>query len=341
MRRHQQSVAFCKKHLIALCAATCLATTFTHNAQAQEPIILVNPPALLAEATSKALVAWKLQLRSITTTLPSESMPSARDGAQALSNAHQARAVVWLTSNADGPALWVYDADDDRVAVRRLSVMPPFDEAAAASVALSIKTLLMHSQMAPQAKRFGAAEASSVSATQQVRPRQTMTWFFEAQGLARHSAANDQSLELRVNLGLTHLMGPMEFGASVILGPGRSIADREFRGHYSDLAFATHLRYRLHWQQWTISPSVGMSLHSTKISGTLSESEQVVAAGRFNPSLAAAAFVIRDLQGVRLGISVHSNLFLRSQRYLVKDDPVLDLPTVDLAVGTYVALPFR
>lgn len=325
---------------MTLCATVCCVITFTHSAQAQEPIVLVNPPALLEEATSKALVAWELSLRSIQAELPSQSMPGARDGAQILSATHQARAIVWLTSNDDGPALWVYDAEDDRVAVRKLSVTPPFDEASAAAVALSIKTLLMHSHTAPQEERFGAAELGAGSEPR-ILPSQTMTWFFEAQGLVRHSLAHDESLELRVELGVNRVLNPVEVAASVVLGPGRTIADRGLRGHYSDIEFATHVRYPMQWKHWTFSPGLGAAMHATKISGTLSESNKVVSARRFNPSLAAHAFVIRDLAPIRVGFGVQSSFFLRSQRYLVAGRPVLDLPTLDLEVGTYVALPFR
>jgi hypothetical protein len=343
MHRCQDSVLRISKTLITLCVAACLVITLPHSAEAQEPIVLVNPPALLEEATSKALVAWQLRLRSIEAVVPSESMPGARDSAQALSATYQARAVVWLTSNDDGPALWVYDADDDRVAVRKLSVTPPFDEASAASVALSIKTLLMHSNTAPAEERFGAEPNSTILEEPVARATMpaAMTWFFEAQGSGRHSLANDDSLEMRVALGISRLVGPMEVGAALVLGPGRTIAAPEFRGHYSDIAFATHLRYPMHWGSWSLTPSVGASLHATKISGTLSENNRVVAASRENPSLAAGVFATRSWERIRFGIGVRTDLFLRSQRYLVKDEPVLDLPTADVEVGTYVALPFR
>jgi hypothetical protein len=334
MPRRKHSLPWIGKFLISL-SALLVVITFTHSARAQEPIVLVNPPALLEEATGTALVAWELRLQSIQAELPSESMPGARDGALALTQEFGARAVIWITSNDDGPALWVYDAEDDRVVVRRLSVAPPFDEASAAAVALSIKTLLMHSRTAPEEERFGATESRSIPMPV---PEQ---WIFEAQGGMRHSLADDDSLEARVLLGLTRALGRLELGASLALGPGRTIAESSFQGHYSDVAFGAHLRHPIRWRNWTLSPELGAALHATKISGTLTSDNRAVAVRRFNPSIAAGAFLLREFPRIRAGIGARSNLFTRTQRYLVAGAPVLDLPTVDLEVGAYVAVPFR
>src|SRR5690606_12672809 len=105
----------------------------------------------------EALAPWPVSIEKVQISKAlSESMPGARRGASRISVQEQASAVVWLTSNADGHAIWMYDANDDRVVVRELLVSQPLDEAGAASAALSLKSLLMHSHSAPEAERFGA-----------------------------------------------------------------------------------------------------------------------------------------------------------------------------------------
>jgi len=89
-------------------------------------------------------------------------------------------------------------------------------------------------------------------------------------------------------------------------------------------------------------PGVSTSIHRSKIRGTLAQQgNRVVSATRLNPSVGVSLHVLRRLGELQIGLGVQSNAFLRSQRYLVQGAPVLDLPTVDLEVGTYVSLPIR
>jgi hypothetical protein len=328
--------------LMCLLTALVLVITFTHNAQADPSVVIVSPPAHLEDATRRALEAWKIPLRSVNSPVPSAEMPGASDSAKSLCEAWGARALVWITVNDDGPALWVYDRDDDRVAVRRLSIAPPFDEASAASVALTIKTLLMHSATAPQESRFGATkppDAMGGNAPAPLRVAGDAHWFAEGSLHARHSVADDQSLELRMTMALSRSWAQWQIGTAATVGPGRSVEGETFRGHFTDLALSLWVRRPLQFGRWRLSPELSGALHATKISGSLLANNRGVVDRRFNPSLGVGFIVSRRFKRVALGIGVRSNLFLRSQRYLVADRAVLDLPTADVEVGAYLSVP--
>lgn len=266
---------------------------------------------------------------------PSESMPGARDAAKALIAQYGARAVVWITSNTDGSALWIYDGAGDRVVVRRLRQAPPFDEPAAASVALSIKTLLMHSEAAPIKERFGAV---TKEASIQVTPP---VWSLEVGGWARHSSAGDDSTELRVHLGLARHLGMVDAALEIQLGPGRSVqTDTFISGHFSDLAIALQARYPISLRRSQLTPVVGATLHFTKLLGTLSESSALVEEERVNPTLDVGLRWTLTTGAVMWGVAAQSSYFVRRQRYLVRGSPVLELPELDIQVGVNVALPF-
>lgn len=326
---------------VAVCAALATLATYAHSTQANTPVLLVSPPKELRAATTMALTPWDLHVEVIDEIVPSETMPGARDRAKLLAEQHQARAIVWLTTNKDGAALWVYDAQDDRVIVRRLSVTLPLDEATAASVALSIKTLLMHSQAAPPEQRFGAEESSNPAFTPTSQTSSPPSvWSLEVQGLARHSLADDGSTEIRLGLGLSRRLRALDLAAGLILGPGRSVDSPGLQGHYSDFTLGVELRYPTTITDWTLTPSLLASAHWTEIEGTLGGTDARVSATRLNPSLGAGLLVMRRVGILRVGLRAQSSYFLRSQRYLVSGEPVLDLPSADFEFGAHIALPF-
>lgn len=328
-----------------LCAvlASAVVITFTHKAYADNSVVLVNPPTHLEDATRLALAAWKIPLQTTDSPAPSADMPGASDSARALCTELDARALVWITVNDDGPALWVYDIDDDRVAVRRLTIAPPFDQASAASVALTIKTLLMHSATAPPESRFGATPVASSagSPSPPQLPAPAALWFAEGALFARHSLADDDSLELRMSLAVRRSWHHYQLGVAATVGPGRTVNGDSFRGHFSDLGLSMWIRRPWHLGRWQLSPELNAALHATKISGTLLSTNTGIADRRFNPSLGLGTMLVRSFARVSLGLGVRSSLFLRSQRYLVGGRSVLDLPTVDVEVGAYLSVPFR
>src|SRR5205823_1369678 len=106
---------------------------------------------------------------------------AARQGA-----AQKATAVVWTTP--DG-YVWIFDVESGQAMARRVEASSPLDASAAAAVALSVKTLLRSTAVAPPAERIGVA-----------RPREELR--LEALVGAQVLFGDPKDAELRLGLAL-------------------------------------------------------------------------------------------------------------------------------------------
>ena len=305
---------------------------------AQDNVVLVNSTAPLLRATERALRPWKTSVTALDSeeVSPSESMPGARDRAQELCDAHQAQAVVWLTSNQEGEALWVYDQQSDRVVVRKLRVRLPLGDADAAAVALSIKTLLMHTTAAPPAQRFGAKEQEK-----EPRPRHaqaTSQWMAHGALLARRGVGEGHS-DARLGFGLFRNFEPLQIGVILAAGPGYGVDSPTFQGHVVNASLAMEVRIRKASGAITWMGLGQLAMHRTHLDGTLAAGGSSVEDTRYNPSLALGGALEVPLGVARFGLGLRTRYYTRSQRYLVQNAPVLDLPTVDVEVGLFVGIP--
>tara|TARA_R110002096_G_scaffold239101_3_gene430793 strand:- start:1905 stop:2897 length:993 start_codon:yes stop_codon:yes gene_type:complete len=312
-------------------------------ALAQSNVVLVNPENALLRATEKALLPWQITVTALTSeqVAPSESMPGARDRARELCSTHAARAAIWLTSNDDGEALWVYDLQSDRVVVRKLNVHRPLGDADAAAVALSIKTLLMHTSAAPPPQRFGALPIATVPSAPAPKPKQPVAasrWQAHSELLFRHGA-QDGHADARLGLGLFRTFEPFRLGLVFAAGPGYSVAAPEFRGHFADASLALEARIRKTWHGLTWVGLANLALHRAQLEGTLSPGQESVVDTRYNPSLALGGALQVPVGAAHLGVGLRTRYYTRSQRYLVRSAPVLDLPSIDLEFGMFVGIP--
>src|SRR5687768_10143644 len=114
----------------------------------------------LLRAVSLALSPWGIETIGSDAALPKSSQPEAVQAASRLARQLRVEAIVWITSMEDGSLLWVFDLRTGDVTARVLPETPPFDGAAAAAVALSVKTVLRSSVVAPPEERFGAPSTS-------------------------------------------------------------------------------------------------------------------------------------------------------------------------------------
>lgn len=112
-------------------------------------VVLLDAPSPLVRALRTALSPWGLRLESSSRTTPESSLPAAASSAQRLARELGARALVWISADADGAALWLYEASRDSVRVRAVPDRP-LDDALAAALALSVKTWLRSAEEAPE-----------------------------------------------------------------------------------------------------------------------------------------------------------------------------------------------
>jgi hypothetical protein len=213
---------------------------------------------------------------------------------------------------------------------------PPFDEPTAASVALSIKTFLKLSSVAPAEERFGAEEA--ISGGTAVGERR---WSFESGLGARHSLQDDDSGELRMALGVARRFDAgVETAVNLVTGPGREVLSERFDGHFNDTTVGLSARYWESHAGLEIGVGAAADLHLGSIRGTVDGGVQA-SASRLNPAVGADLWLRRPFAGTfELGLGAHSRYFLRRQRYLVGGESVLELPAADIQLDLQVSLPF-
>jgi hypothetical protein len=224
--------------------------------------------------------------------------------------------------------LWVYDARTEEVTTRVLVESPPFDSPAAAAVALSIKTVLRASVVAPETERFGA------NATPPLRRADRFTWDTGADFYFFAPA----KWEPRITFGGTIWATAgrhVGLGLALSAGPGVSLESATFLGRYREIAIASDARWRVfHGDTFSVCLLAGTTAHASTFDGTLEARATRIevhrvnlsfdAGGRFDLSLGGGAFV---------GASAHASYLASYQRYLVVGQPVFSLWPVSATVG--------
>jgi hypothetical protein len=124
----------------------------------EERLGLVDAGPTLREAITTALEPWNIHVIEVATPAPSATMPEAARDARSLSVGRAVNAITWISESPGGRSLWLYDARNDQLVSRQLSG-DPNDEASAAAVALTLKTLLRSSTIAPPHERLGSTPA--------------------------------------------------------------------------------------------------------------------------------------------------------------------------------------
>src|SRR5262249_32563684 len=148
--------------------------------------------------------------------------------AQKIASAQKVDALVWVTGAGSDAGLWVFDLDTQQLIARRIERVQPLDAATAAALALSVKTLLRASTVAPPPERIGAAALS--------RPREQLR--LEALVGAQAQLGVPKSVELRLGAAVAYYPRALRerFGVAlqVLAGPGVSIDRATFSGRFTE-----------------------------------------------------------------------------------------------------------
>lgn len=128
-------------------------------------VVIVDPDPRVFAAINVALSPWSLRVLRVGGPLPQADVVAATSAAKTLAEAEHAGAVLWVAppSGSQVPSLWLYDAQTAQLVVRPLTVAAPFDDAAAAAVALSVKTIMRGSPLLETSAAPSASEAASSS----------------------------------------------------------------------------------------------------------------------------------------------------------------------------------
>jgi hypothetical protein len=112
-------------------------------------VVVVDPDPRVFAAINVALSPWSLRVIRVGGPLPQADVVAATSAAKALADSERAGAVLWVAppSGSQVLSLWLYDAQTAQLVVRPLTVAAPFDDAGAAAVALSVKTIMRGSPL--------------------------------------------------------------------------------------------------------------------------------------------------------------------------------------------------
>jgi hypothetical protein len=304
-------------------------------------LALVDLPDNLREAVEITLAAWPVAIIAVSSNSVGPTMPSTAAGARGIAGEHQAAAVVWLSSSADGPALWVLDTAQDRVVARPINSDPPFDDPTATAIALTIKTLLRHSLIAPEVERFGAVEDTAQPPVPPVSEPIPRVGVEAGTGVRIRPS---EGVELRFGLALfwaPRRLAPVELALGVRSGLGTDVDTDEIAGTFRDNTISAGARVRLDAGPLAVSPYLTGSLHLTRLEGALAVDSSTVSSHRSNPSIDLGVRGAVPLGPLTIDLWIEGAAALRRQTYLVAGVEVLALPRFEAEVGLAISLPTR
>jgi hypothetical protein len=140
-----------------LAAGTAHAAPDDVGAHASPKVVVLSGNPTLDRALRMSLGPWRMRLEVVSARSPGSSMPISAMRARVLAQELSADALVWISDTSEGAALWVHDARTGNVTARS-TPSPPFDIPTAAALALSVKTVLRASGLAPEGRDAGAEE---------------------------------------------------------------------------------------------------------------------------------------------------------------------------------------
>ncbi len=264
------------------------AVLFAPVVHAGESVVLLNLSPSLEEAIEDALLPWDFQTQSVSQALPlKDEKFGVEERARQIGRDHNSRAVIWIAESEEGLALWLYDAQTELLTVRPLVSQPPFDAARAASLALTVKTLLLgrttnHTGIASRENVDIPKSGLRTEGTSDVTVYRRK-WALESQLTARHSAADDDSYQTRIALGVVYRLPALTMAVFVEFGSGQTVNVRQFRGDFSGLAVRGQLGYPLAIGHWQMEPELSLIAHATTLEGRFAA--MAIQESRINPSI--------------------------------------------------------
>jgi hypothetical protein len=344
---------------ILLIVFACLSVASAEAQSSARKVAIVEFDQTLEQAIRAALEPWNLQIVTAPGPSPGATAPRANEIARELAEESGVDAVVWISEYEQGYALWIYDVETDNIVERPISRPPPFDEATAAAVALSAKTLLRHSATAPAPERFGAAPPAEPAPPaapppnppppppKPAPPRQHVEIgppYLELENVVaiRGSRTRPSYYEPRLGLGLAWWPNARWFAlaAGVSMGTGLHIARESFQGSLIDSeAVITARACGKLGANFQVSTAAGPALQLTWLDGTVLPDRQPAQVWRAVPSVHGQ--LQADWQVVpwlRLGLRGAGLWNPRTQRYEVEGIPVLTVSRFAFDIGLVLGL---
>ncbi|HEV3191846.1 MAG TPA: hypothetical protein VGY54_15150 [Polyangiaceae bacterium] len=338
-------------------------TLLAPSAQCQgRKVVVVDADSRVLTAIDVALSPWSLSVGPMPGPLPEGNLDAASARARAIAAEQGAGAVVWI-AKARGPdetgSLWVYDAQTRQLVVRPLTVAAPLNDAGAAAIALSVKTILRSSPLvevdvpAPAVVLPPPTVPPVPVAPEQPAPppvhETPSVWRLEAIVGARTPTGTETPAEPRAALGLSAwplaFGGHFGLGAILQAGPGVPLDSAgsgryQYHGQFREASFEASAHARAKAGRWLafecqVGPALLLTSLDMDVFGTTTSDHDV----RVNPTVNAGAIVDLAL-GPRLsfGALVDASILLDRQRYRLKSVVTIEEPPVDFLLGARLSV---
>jgi hypothetical protein len=300
-------------------------------------VLVLTADPVLERSLEVALAPWKLEIVTIDGETLGDAVAAASDRATELARRYRATVVMWIGSNQTGRSVWIFDASA-RTLMHRQEPDRGDSAAAAASVALSVKTLLRASTIVPLEERAEATERAPA------RETAAPVWLrVEAQAGVRWFDLDDGTFDTRVG-GLVSFW-PRRWGGrvgaalGVSLGSGIEIEPLT-GGRFGDTSIELLLARRFSLpHRLVLEPAIGASLHITDLAGAVGSPAIRVHDRRANPSLdAALVWGASPLPHLQIGLHAGLSWLLQAQRYLAAGALVFEPAAWELDLGVQLAL---
>ncbi len=317
---------------------------FVRAAQAEPPRIatLEQDPAL-AHAIGVALASWSAEVVPVQASRPGQDMSGAISAADKIARDAGANALLWIAHGEGAEAsicsLWVYDPRTHQITVRPLAECPPYDDAASAAVALTVKTVLRDvlASIAPAEPVPGALPSTVEQPPAPPAPKHTVRALAYVAGRVPTHAAD--SVAARFGLEAAYFpawfRGYAGIAASFDAGPSLDVnRPGVFSGTFTDVSTGLMVRGRLPLRSWLwLEGGFGPGLHFTSLDGSSPTGDVAGHVSRTNVSLDALVAVEFAWRWLRAGPFLGTSFMLQSQRYFIDQELVLDVPTAQVQLG--------
>lgn len=281
-------------------------------------VVLADPDPELLRALQSTLAPWRLEV------IVDPEPPADEDAAAARAAARRARFVVWRQEGG------LYVLDRERSATdERDTVDGPLDPVAAASAALSVKTLMRLPPPPPPDDDPGGRGRLELRGQATIAARVAVGSTAELGGRILPAVLVRPLPQIAWRLGIT-----------ADVGSPSSVQRASFKGTWSDWAVVALTSFTIHRGRWELEPELGAGVSRSSLEGTeMSTSRNEVATLGL---LRAGVSTRRRFGRWSLGgmIGVDSILGTPTYTRAGSSAEIFRVPAFSIAVGTLAAADF-
>ncbi len=304
-------------------------------------IVAIDTDSHFDHALELALTSWRVDVSAEPGPAPGRDIDDAIRTAHRIARRDSARAVVWMTS----AELWVYDERTHQIAVRPLPSPPPYDEATAAAIALTVKTVLGGTPDAHPQTETTTEVAPPPPTPKPASAKHSVR--IHTFGGARVPTNASDAIAARFGAEITYFPAPVVpwLGLALSADAGPSVLiEREplFVGTFTDTATSVSVRLRVPLRKWfALEAGAGPGIHFSAIEGTAPSTNVSGRVSRIDASVEAMVGFELAWKTIRVAPLLSSTFLVHYQRYRVGPTEVLEVPPAQMlfALRLGVELP--